>query len=204
MAEMLVAAGMEAATAATVSTAAQVGGTLLSVYGGMSQADNMRSAAAQNAERARAAAEANQKQLEYQAGQEEAAGQHQAEAARRKAALMLSRAQAVAAASGAGPLDESLIAGITGEGEREAGFASYGSRERAAGARYRGQVGVYDANARGRQGIEEANAAADATLLSTFGRAGLSMLSLAPGGPPVAGSSWARQGYANGWSFDGM
>lgn len=188
----------------TLGTALQAGGTLLQVFGGMNQADQMRAAAARNAENARVAAEATQKQLDYQAGQEEAAGQHQAEAARRKAALMLSRAQAVAAASGAGPLDESLIAGITGEGEREAGFASYGSRERAAGARYRGQVGAYQANAQGRQGIAEANAAADATLLSTFGRAGVGLIGLAPGGPPVAGSSWARQGYANGWSFDGM
>ena len=183
----------------TLGTALQAGGTLLQVFGGMSQADNMRSTAARNAENMRIAAEANQKQLDYQAGQEEAAGQHQAEAARRKAALMLSRAQAVAAASGAGPLDESLIAGITGEGEREAGFASYGSRERAAGARYRGQVGAYDANAKGRQGIAEANAAADATLLSTFGRAGMSMLSLAPGKPPGGGLDPLTEAYEGSW-----
>ncbi len=201
MAEMLAA---EAIAGLTVGQTLQAGGTLLSVFGGMNQADQMRSTAARNAENMRISAEATQKQLDYQAGQEQAAGQHEAEKARRKATLMLSRAQAVAAASGAGPLDESLMTGIIGEGEREAGFASYGAEERSKGLRYRGQVGAYDANAKGRQGISEANATADATLLSTFGRAGLSMLSLAPGGPPVAGSSWARQGYANGWSFDGM
>ena len=186
MAEMLVAAGMEAATAATVSTAVQAAGTIMSVAGGMSQADNMRRSAYQNAENARVAAEANQKNLDYQAGQEQAAGQHEAEKARRKATLMLSRAQAVAAASGAGPLDESLMAGIMGEGEREAGFATYGAEERAKGLRYRGQVGAYQANAQGRQGIEGANNAADATIMGSFARAGMSfgMRGLSPGPAP--------------------
>lgn len=171
----------------TLGTALQAGGTLLNIFGGMNQADQMRSTAARNAENMRISAEATQKQLDYQAGQEVAAGQHKAEQERRKATLMLSRAQAVAAASGAGPLDESLMTGIIGEGEREAGFASYGAEERSKGLRYRGQVGAYEANVRGRRGIEEANAAADATLLSTFGRAGVGLIGLAPGGPPTAG-----------------
>lgn len=188
----------------TLGTALQAGGTLLNIFGGMNQADNMRSTAARNAESQRVAAEATQKQLDYQAGQEEAAGQHKAEQERRKATLMLSRAQAVAAASGAGPIDESLMQGIFEQGERQAMATTYEHGERAAGLQYRGRVGAYEANVRGRQGIEEANAAADATLLSTFGRAGVGLIGLAPGGPPVAGSSWARQGYANGWSFDGM
>lgn len=171
----------------------QVAATAATVIGGISQADAMRDAAARNAsianetarvnaENARITAEANQQQLEYSAGQSEAAGQHEAEAKRRKADLMLSRAQAVAAASGGGPLDESLFAGIVGEGEREAGYSLYQSREQAAGSRYRGAVGVYEANARGRAGIDEAaargssemssaNRAADATLLSSFGSA---------------------------------
>ena len=190
----------------TVGNALSVGGTLMSVFGGMNQADQMRSAAARTAENDRAAAAANQQQLDYQAGQEQAAGQHEAEKARQKATLMLSRARAVAAASGAGPLDESLMAGIIGEGEKAAGFASYGAEERAKGLKYRGQVGAYQANAQGRQGIEEANNAADATIMGSFAKAGMSlgMGALSPGAPPNAGSSWASQGYANGWSFDGM
>lgn len=172
----------------TVGNALTVGGTLMNILGGMNQANNLRATAARTAENQRVAAEANKKQLDYQAGQEAAAGQHQAEEARRKATLMLSRAQAVAAASGAGPLDESLMSGIIGEGEKNAGYAAYGANERAKGLQYRGGVGTYEANARGRQGIEEANAAADATLLSTFGRAGVGLIGMAPGKPPTP--SW--------------
>jgi len=171
----------------TVGNALSVGGTLLNIFGGMNQADAMRSTAARNAENMRTSAEATQKQLDYQAGQEEAAGQHKAEQERRKATLMLSRAQAVAAASGAGPLDESLMQGIFEQGERQAMATTYEQAERASGLRYRGQVGAYEANVRGRQGIEEANATADATLLSTFGRAGVGLIGLAPGKPPTAG-----------------
>ena len=72
-------------------------GTVMSLMGASSQADNMRRAAAQNAENARITAEANQRQLDYSAGQDLAAGQHEAEAKRRKSELMLSRAQAISA-----------------------------------------------------------------------------------------------------------
>jgi hypothetical protein len=163
---------------------AQVAGTLMSVVGGMNQADNMRAAAAANARNAADAAAANKQQLDYQAGQEEAAGQHQAIAARRKAALMLSRAQAVSAAGGGGGLDESLMSGLIEAGEKEAGFASYGARERATGLRYRGNVGAYEANAKGIQGIKEANAAADATIMGSFAKGAFGLAALAPGAAP--------------------
>ncbi len=182
----------------------QLVGTGATILGGINQADNMRSAAEANARNAAAAAAANKQQLDYQAGQEEAAGQHQAIAARRKAALMLSRAQAVSAAGGGGGLDESLMSGLIEAGEKEAGFASYGSRERATGLRYRGNVGAYEANAKGIQGIREANSAADATILGSFAKAGVGMAGLMPGAPPGVGSDWANQGFANGWSMDGM
>ncbi len=179
----------------TLGTALSVGSTIMQIAGGMSQADNIRSAAARNAENAAAAAAANKKQLEYQAGQEEAAGQHQAAAARRKADLMMSRARAVAAASGAGPIDESLMSGIIEAGETEAGFASYGSRERAAGLRYRGDVGAYEANAKGRQGIEEANALADATIMGSLSKGAFGLMSLAPGKPPGAAAGTDLSNY---------
>lgn len=164
--------GMEPMLIAQMVSAA---GTVVSLMGASSQADNMRRSAAQNAENARITAEANQRQLDYSAGQSEAAGQHEAEAKRRKAELMLSRAQAVSAASGGGPLDESLIAGIVGEGEREAGYSLYASKEDAAGKRYRGQVGAYQANASGRTEIESANRTADATMLGAYAKAGTSL-----------------------------
>ena len=143
---MVTAMGASAATAATVGTIANVvsiGGTVLSLMGSLSQADQMRQTAARNAENARIAAEANKVQTDYAAGQADAAGQHQAAANRRKAELMLSRAQAVAAASGGGPLDESLMSGILSEGETAAGYSLYESSERAKGLRSRGQVGAY-------------------------------------------------------------
>ncbi len=184
MAPAFMAMGMSAASAATASTILTVGSTIMQVMGSMNQADNMRSAAAANAENARRSAEANKKQLDYEAGQAEASGQHEAEAARRKSALMLSRANAVAAASGGGPLDESLMSGIVGEGEKEAGYRSYSSRERAIGLRYRGDVGTYEANAKGRQGIIEANAAADATIMGGLAKGAMGLASLSPGAPP--------------------
>ena len=169
----------------TTGNLLSVGGTIMQLVGAHDQADKMRAAAAQNAENARIAAAANQQQLDYAAGQEEAAAQHAAEKERRKAALMLSRAQAVAAASGAGPLDESLMRGIIGEGEREVGYRMYEGAERAKGLRYRGQIGAYEADAKGRQGIAEANAAADATIMGAWGKAAIGglggMSRLSPG-----------------------
>lgn len=197
------AAGGAAATAGLIGTAGSVtlGGalsglsTVMSLMGASSQSDNMRRAAAQNAENARITAEANQRQLEYSAGQDQAAGQHEAEAKRRKAELMLSRAQAVSAASGGGPLDESLIAGIVGEGEREAGYSIYSSEEAAAGKRYRGQVGAYQANASGRAEIENANRTARATMLGAYGKAGMSLFSrFAPSDFPKADVGYTYYG----------
>ncbi len=189
------AAGGAAATAGLIGTAGAVTaggalstfGTVMSLMGSLSQADNMRKTAAQNAENARIAAEANKVQTDYAAGQADAAGQHQAAANRRKAELMLSRAQAVAAASGGGPLDESLMSGILSEGETAAGYSLYESSERAKGLRYRGQVGAYEANAKGRSEIESANRQADATVMGGLGRAGMSLFGrFNPGDVPGA------------------
>lgn len=179
----------------------QVASTVLSLAGSMSQADSMRKTAAQNAENARIAAEANKVQTDYAAGQADAAGQHEAEAKRRKAELMLSRAHAVAAASGGGPLDESLMSGILGEGETAAGYSSYESTEKAKGLRYRGQVGMYEANAKGRSEIESANRQADATVMGAFGKAGMSMFSrFDPGGMPDAGNyQVGTKGYSGNY-----
>lgn len=204
MAPLLVgsaATGTAAATAGLFGSAGAVtlGGalsgasTILGLAGSMSQASNIKATAAANARNAQMSADANKKQLDYQAGQETAAGQHEAEAKRRKAELMLSRAMAVSAASGGGPLDESLMAGIVGEGEREAGYAMYGATERAKGLQYKGQVGLWDAKARGDAEIASARSAANATLLGGMFSAGTSLAGrFAPGPAPGAVSGGFR------------
>lgn len=163
---------------------ASIAGTIMQVAGGMNQADQMRESARANAENARRAAEAEKVQLDYQAGQETAAGQHAAEAARRKSALMLSRAQAIAAASGGGPLNENLAAGLIAEGEKEAGHQFYTAGERAKSLTYRGDVGLTTAINKGQQGIYEADRAADATIMGSLAKGAMGMASLAPGPAP--------------------
>ena len=183
----------------------QLVGTGATILGGINSADQQRSAAEANARNAATAAAANKQQLDFTAGQERAAGQHAAEDARRKGQLALSRALAVSAASGGGPLSESLTRGLLMQTENNVSAINYGSEERARGLEFRGNVGAYEANAKGIQGIRDANASADATLMGTFGKAALTgMSALAPGAPPGVGSGWANQGFANGWSFDGM
>ncbi len=157
----------------------------MTIMGSINQAANMRATAAANAENMRKTAEINKQQADFVAGQEQAAGQHAALAERRKAALLLSRAHAVSAAGGGGPLDETLMKGIIGEGERNAGFATYNAEERASGLRYKGAVGEYEANARGIQGIKEANASADATIMGGLAKGAMGFASLAPGAAPT-------------------
>lgn len=75
-------------------------------------------------------------QLETQAGQERASSQRQAIDERRQARLAQSRGLAVAAASGAGaddPTVVNLLAGIEGEGEYRALSALYSGEESARG-----------------------------------------------------------------------
>lgn len=173
--------------------------TVMSLMGASSQADQMRQTAKINAENARRAALGNKQQADYAAGQAEASSQHEAEAKRRKAELMLSRAQAISAASGGGPLDETLMKGIIGEGETDAGYSLYEGTERAKGLRYRGDVGMYEANQQGRADIKAANKAADATMMGAFAKAGMSMASqFAPG--PAPGADMYSFDYEN--SFD--
>ena len=183
----------------TVGNALSVGGTIMQLAGAHNQADAMRASAAQNAENMRAAAAANKAQTDYAAGQEEAASQHEAEKERRKSMLMLSRAQAIAAASGAGPVQENLISGIVGEGETAAQHRLYAGTEKAKGLRYRGDIGAYEANAKGRQGIADANAAANATIMGAWGKAGVSAVGglsrLSPGTPPGGGTAYANRDF---------
>jgi hypothetical protein len=172
----------------------------MTVLGGMKQADNMRSAAAANAENARRSAEANKIQTDYAAGQAQAAGQHQAEKDRYKAMIMASRARALGA-------DDTLIAGILGRGETQAGYTMYEANERATGLRYRGDVGTYEANARGINEINQANKQADATVLGSFAKAGMSMAgrfapSAAPGVQTIGDTTYyGGAGPDRNWGY---
>jgi hypothetical protein len=135
-------------------------GTLLKVGGALGQYGAMQA----QAKSQEAAAKATQQQLNYQAGQEAASAQREALARRRQADIMMSRAMAVGAASGAGTSGmEGLMAGIAGEGEEQAQYALYSGTEAAKGLRYRGQVGVAEA----KQSAAATRRAATSTLLSS-------------------------------------
>jgi hypothetical protein len=129
--------------------------------------------AKQSADAANAAAKAEQEQLNAAALQEGAAGQHAAEAARRKSDLMISRALAVGAASGAGTTGlDSILRGIAQEGETQAGYSTYESTERAKGMRYKGDVGVADARARGKATMMQSVASSAMSLYGAYGGGG--------------------------------
>jgi hypothetical protein len=168
-----------AAIPAWVSYAATAVSIVSSVMGASAQ----NKAAEQNAKAGRDAALANQKQLDYQAGQELAAGQHEAAAKRHKADLMLSRARAVAAASGGGPLDETLMAGIVGQGELDAGYSTYSSTERAKGLQYRGQAGLVEATNRGNAEVANARNQGSASIMGSVMKGASSMFSAFSPGP---------------------
>lgn len=88
----------------------------------------------QAGEMANAAAQFEARQLRTQAGQEQAVAQYEAENRLREAALRMSRAQAVAAASGGGALDPTvlrIIGGLAAEGELAAATERYNGDERA-------------------------------------------------------------------------
>lgn len=157
--------------------------TAVSIASSIMGANAQNKAAEANAKAGREAAAANQKQLDYAAGQELAAGQHEAAAKRHKADLMLSRARAVSAASGGGPLDESLMAGIVGQGETDAGYSTYASTERAKGLQYRGQAGLVEATNRGNAEVAYARSQGNASILGSVAKGASSMFSAFSPGP---------------------
>lgn len=144
-----------------------------------------------------AAAKANQKQLEYNAGQEQAVAQREAEARRHKADLMISRAIAVGAASGAGTSGiEGIVRGIAEEGEEAAGYAMYEGGEKAAGMRYQGAVGVANAKKSAR-----------ATILGGIANTGMSLAgrfapSAAPGITAGYEGTWTSAGPFDGRTYN--
>jgi len=143
------------------------------------------------------------KQEEQRAGQERAASQRAAMEEKRKGRLVGSRAQAVAAASGGGALDPTIVdigADIAGEGEYRAMTSLYQGEEAARGlegsAAVRRYAGNNEAELLQYQG-RAAAAAGRSKMMGSFlsaagsiGSAGSSLYSKYGGGGPSGGTSF--------------
>lgn len=146
-------------------------------------------------ERQRANAEFDAWQLEEQAGEELAVSQRMAIEERRQAELAASRALAVAATSGAGVSDPSvvrLLARTQGEGAYRANVALYQGESRARQAR----LNAAQARITGAEALEEGHARDQAYGYAGMGRAARGALSLyarygqhGPGTTPRIGGS---------------
>lgn len=147
-----------------------IASTAVSTVGSLVSASQGAAAAKSEGQAAKALAEYNARQLKYKAGQERAVSQRRAIEERRQARLAGSRARAVAAASGAGATDPTvmdILAALRGEGEYNAQSALYEGEEtargleaQAAGALAEGQyaeaTGRYRAKAIKRAGYMDA------------------------------------------------
>ena len=114
------------------------GSTLLGVAGQVQQAQAA-SITAKTAKAQQAIADRQAEFMERQAGQEQAVAQRTAIDEQRQGRLISSRAQAIAAASGAGALDPTIVnilGDIDTEAEIRALTALYEGDERASGLRY--------------------------------------------------------------------
>jgi hypothetical protein len=164
---------------------------------GLSVGGTMLSATARRNEgiAANLAAQNEALQLEQAAGQSQAYGQRAGEEQARRAQYAMSRAQAVAGASGAGATDPtvtSIIARIAAEGDYRARTAMYEGDDRARTLRYRADMSRWG----GRQAQRAGNMAAIATVLkgadSFFSKYGGS------GPPAMSGGSGTAGNYEAG------
>lgn len=159
---------MAASIPAWLPTAVQAGSTILSAIGQRKQARAYDQAGAS----ARVAADYEAAQLEQNAGQQQAAAQRQAREQERDSRLAMSRALAVAAASGGGASDPTvmnIMARLAGEGTYRSMVSLYQGdeksrqmRDQAAATRYSGQVREMDA----RSAAKAQRGGSVATLLS--------------------------------------
>ena len=132
-------------TLASLATAAQIGGTILS---GLSAIQSV-SAGNQQAKMINAAAVQS-------AGQERAKSHRVAEEQRRLSSVVQSRARAVAGASGGGVTDPTVVditSELAGEGEYRALTAMYEGEDRARGIINQGQADAYTARQKGQAGF---------------------------------------------------
>lgn len=113
----------------------------------------------------------------------EAAGTAAANAERRKSQIAMSRAMAVAAASGSsGTGIETLIAGLAGEGEKQAGYRKYESIEQGKGLRDRAELTTW----KGGIDAKQSRIAANNSVLQGVAR-GASIYSNYSGSDPAPG-----------------
>lgn len=152
-------------------------------------------------------------QMEQQAGQERAGAQRQSIEARRKANLAISRATALAAASGAGATDPTVmdvIGGLVSEGELAAGTARYQGEEKARGmetqasaTRYEGKLAKQASRMKARatiiQGIGQmAGSSSGQSLMGKFGGGGSPTMQ--PYGSASLAGTTQTMGFSNaGW-----
>lgn len=130
---------------------------------GMSVAGNLQagSAARKAGAAQQAAAEYSARQLEVNAGQANAAAQRAAIEERRKSNALISRAIAVAAASGGGALDPTvmaLVSGLSSEGQLAVETQLYGGEQRASAMRNQAAATRYEGQARAAAGRATENA----------------------------------------------
>lgn len=155
-----------------IGPALSIGGTLLSASSQRSQAKAASSQAEAQADAAKKSAEYSAVQYDYNAGQQRATSQREAEAQRHSAKLLASRALAVAAASGGGATDPTvtnIIGDIISQGAYRAALAMYEGEEEAKQSEYAAKTlratGQYTAAARN----AESKSISRASNLSTFG-----------------------------------
>lgn len=150
--------GLEIAAAA-----ASIGGSIVSGLGQM-----------QAGKAAKVGADFQAAQMRQQAGQERAASQRVAIEKRREATIAQSRAQAVAAASGGGATDKTVLdltGGLAQQGEYNALSALFEGEESARGM----ELGATSAQMQGKQAKKAGMIGGMTTIASGIGSAGLSL-----------------------------
>lgn len=133
-----------------VTIGLMVGSTVLSAASSIQQGKAQQQLMNYQAQQAQNIANAQAQQLEYQAGQERAASQQRLIAENRTKRLAMSRAQALAAASGGGSLDPSVInimGDLETQGEYNKGTIMYEGEEAAKGNEYQAAVTRSQGNA---------------------------------------------------------
>jgi hypothetical protein len=192
--------------AGVAAAAMKITGSVLEMEGHRAAGE----AARVTGQRRNVAAQFEAQQLEQQAGQVVAASQRDAREERRKADLVASRALALAAASGGGASDPTvvrIIAGIAGEGSYRASVSLYRGEDQARrlrmGAKARRYEGAAaeDIGLREEAGHEIAGTAAlfsgSSTLAGRYGGGGFS----SGGGESMSGGGWLDAGSVSGGSY---
>lgn len=171
--------------AAFIPLAMSVGGSILGAMGASEASD----ASIVMGQRQREAAQFKAQQLRSHALQTVAASQRAGDTEERQARLLQSRALAVAAASGGGASDPTvmnLISGIAGEGSYRRAIRLYEGEDRARTLRMQADAAVYEGD------LAVEGAASQSQAYQTQG-----MSSLFKGGSSIVGSSLFQK-YASG------